>query len=173
MLTLFAGQTRIALKPIAESLARRLDGRVRRRVVRIVDAARGDSLKPVALSREIHQLASLHEVVILAMRGPFLQDVLTAFDASDFAVILTNGSPRSVRATQRILALTASLGLGVDRVGVALVHGGADAMDATQLAEVLHRAPLTSTALGAPDDQGALAAREFAERLWHIPAAER
>jgi hypothetical protein len=166
IVTLFADRRSIDLDGIANQLHRVLAQSGERPLLRLVGGADGTLPAPADLASDIDQLATRATVVLVAIRGPFLQDVLVAFDRADRAVAFTDGSVPSVRDLRRMLKLTASLGLGMDRVHVVLLEGGEGALDPSGLASALQRDVLAVLpSADAPAPARLAAYRDLARRL--------
>jgi hypothetical protein len=164
--TLFADRRNLDLEGIAWQLHDALLQCGERPVLRLVGGQGRPLPSPEALADDIEQLAERGTVVIVAIRGPFLQEVLVAFDHAHRSIAFTDGCVPSVRDLRRMLRLTASLGLGVDRVAAVLLEGCAGALDTGALGSALQRDVLA--VLPGPDsDPGTRrkAYRAFARQL--------
>jgi hypothetical protein len=105
------------------------------------------------LASELLRLRSAHEIVVVAMEGPFRDEALVAFDRSDRVLVVTDGRVASARAARRLLKLTTTLGFGVDRLAVVLVEPGATALDPLSLNAALQRDVLAVLPAGASPEQ--------------------
>lgn len=99
----------------------------------------GGARGPDHLIQRFRHLCDKNDAVLIALSGPFDEDVLVAFDRSDRVVLLTDGSVPSVRSVRRVLQLTTALGFGVDRLRVMLVEPSPAAMDADAVGAALQR----------------------------------
>ncbi|MGQ0764223.1 MAG: hypothetical protein ACT4OZ_00985 [Gemmatimonadota bacterium] len=139
VVALFTERRNIDLVGIANNLHAVLAQHGESAVVRFPGLDGAETKTPEHLDAEIERLSSRFSVTLVGVRGPFMREALVAFDRARKSLVFTDGSVPSAREVRRILRLTSSLGLGVDRVFVVLVEGETGGLDAEGVSSAVQR----------------------------------